>query len=547
MLRNMKTGTRLSLGFSVIIVLMFAIIFISLVSMKNIQEKIELIVKLNNVRIRLTGTMIDTSRESAIHVRNILLGHGRSDFRSYLDKEKIDILEGRKIYSESIIKLEEMTPSEDVRGLNLISKAKSAGDSAVDLQDRVISLAYSGRFSEASSVMINETNPSVDEWLTSLNSLIKYNEERNELRYNQMAESQQDAQEYMITVGIIAILSAVGLAFFLTLGITRPLSTAIKVADRISSGDLTADIKHEERGDEVGVLMNALKKMSDNLRDQTREIFEMINLLASSTSQVSATSKQLVASAQETSTSVSETTTTMEEVKQTSRLVSQKANLVSDISQNTAQVSETGMKSSEEFFAVMGKIREQMDFIANSIVKLSEQSQTIGLIISAVNDLASQSNLLAVNASIEASKAGEHGKGFAVVAQEVRSLAEQSKDATNQVRTILSDIQKSITGAVMATEQGKNAVDAGVKQSHEARDAIRQMSDGIIKSSQASMQIVVSINEQVIGIDQVAFAMESIKKATEQIVESTRQSESLSRNLGDMGARMKQMTEKFSV
>src|SRR4030067_173625 len=109
----------------------------------------------------------------------------------------------------------------------------------------------------------------------------------------------------------------------------------------------------------------------------------------------------------------------------------------------------------------MHRIQEQMESIAQSIVRLSEQGQAIGEIIATVNDLAEQSNMLAVNAAIEAAKAGEQGKGFAVVAQEVKSLAEQSKQATAQVRTILGDIQKATSGAVMATEQGSKAGETG--------------------------------------------------------------------------------------
>ncbi len=547
MFKNMRIGMRLGIGFAVIIILMIIVIVISFSTMRDSEDRVERIVKVNNVRILLCNIMVDSARDTAIEVRNALLGNGREDSGHYFDNVKNNIKESRRKYNDSIIKLEEITNAEDVRGLNLISKVRSSGETAAILQDKAMNLAYSGKYTEGANVMFKEAYPAVKEWIGNLNILIKHNEDRNDLRYNQMIEEQDAAKTYIIIVGISAIIAAMALAFFLTMSITRPLNSGIRTANKIASGDLTSEIEVEDRHDEVGILMHTLKNMSNSLRDQTKGIFEIINVLASSTSQVSATAKQLVTSAQETSTSVSETTTTMEEVKQTSRLVSQKANMVSDISQNTAQISESGSRSAEEFFSIMGRIREQMDFIADSIVKLSEQSQTIGLIIAAVNDLASQSNLLAVNASIEAAKAGEHGKGFAVVAQEVRSLAEQSKEATNQVRTILSDIQKSITGAVMATEQGKNAVDAGVKQSHEAREAIRQMSDGIIKSSQASMQIVVSINEQVIGIDQVAMAMESIKKATEQIVDSTRQSESLSINLSDMGGRMKQMTERFKV
>src|SRR5258706_13651649 len=121
----------------------------------------------------------------------------------------------------------------------------------------------------------------------------------------------------------------------------------------------------------------------------------------------------------------------------------------------------------------MSRIRQQMEAIAASMGRLSEQSQSIGRIMASVEDLAAQSNLLAVNAAIEAAKAGEHGKGFGVVAQEVKSLAEQSRQATNQVRTILGDIQKATTAAVMATEQGGEVVEAGERQTEAAGEAIQ--------------------------------------------------------------------------
>src|SRR6185437_10071117 len=124
-----------------------------------------------------------------------------------------------------------------------------------------------------------------------------------------------------------------------------------------------------------------------------------------------------------------------------------------------------GRRAVEDSIDGMAQIRLQMELIAESIVRLSEQSQAIGEIIATVNDLAEQSNLLAVNASIEAAKAGEHGKGFAVVAQEVKSLAVQSRQATAQVRSLLNDIQKATGSAVSAAEQGSRVVEAGAKQS----------------------------------------------------------------------------------
>src|SRR5207253_8764623 len=131
------------------------------------------------------------------------------------------------------------------------------------------------------------------------------------------------------------------------------------------------------------------------------------------------------------------------------------------------------------------RIRLQMEAIAESIAGLSEQTQAISEIITTVNDLADQSNLLAVNAAIEAAKAGEQGKGFAVVAQEVRNLAEQSKQATAQVRTILGEIQRAANAAVLATEQGTRVVEGGMGLTQRAGDVIGQLADTIREASDA--------------------------------------------------------------
>jgi methyl-accepting chemotaxis protein len=195
----------------------------------------------------------------------------------------------------------------------------------------------------------------------------------------------------------------------------------------------------------------------------------------------------------------------------------------------------------------MQRIREQVESIGESIVRLAEQGQAIGEIIATVNDLADQSNLLAVNAAIEAAKAGDQGKGFAVVAQEVKSLAEQSKQATAQVRGILGDIQKATGGVVMATEQGSKAVAAGVKLSVEVGESIRVLADSIEAAARAATQIAVSAQQQLVGMDQVAQAMQHIQQASAQNVASTKQTESAAQNLRDLGQTLKQLVEQYEV
>jgi methyl-accepting chemotaxis protein len=325
---------------------------------------------------------------------------------------------------------------------------------------------------------------------------------------------------------------------------TSSLGQMARVAQQISSGDLTVEVKPKSDKD---ILAKAFAAMVEKLRRVTGEMQQSIGILSSSAQQIVATTVQVAAAATETAAAVTETTTTVEEVKQTAQLATQKAKYVSESAQRAAQVSESGKKSAIESIDAMKQIREQMESIAESIVRLSEQSQMIGEIMLSVNDLAEQSNLLAVNASIEAAKAGEHGKGFAVVAQEVRNLAEQSKQATTQVRSILNDIQKATNAAVMATEQGSKAVEAGVKQSLQAGDSVQKLSESIAEAAQAATQIAASSQQQMAGMDQVAQAMENIKTASTQNVASTKQTEVAAKDIGELGRKLTELIALYRV
>lgn len=325
---------------------------------------------------------------------------------------------------------------------------------------------------------------------------------------------------------------------------TSSLGRMARVAEQISDGDLTVEVKPKSDQDVLG---KAFAVMVEKLRRVTGEMQESIGILSSSAQQIVATTTQVASAATETATAVAETTTTVEEVKQTAQLATQKAKFVSESAQRAAQVSESGKKSAADSVDAMKQIREQMESIAESIVRLSEQGQTIGEIMLSVNDLAEQSNLLAVNASIEAAKAGEQGKGFAVVAQEVRNLAEQSKQATIQVRSILNDIQKATNAAVMVTEQGSKAVEAGVKQSVQAGESVQKLGESIAEASQAATQIAASSQQQMAGMDQVAQAMENIKTASTQNVASTRQTEVAAKNIQDLGQKLTELVAMYKV
>jgi methyl-accepting chemotaxis protein len=244
---------------------------------------------------------------------------------------------------------------------------------------------------------------------------------------------------------------------------------------------------------------------------------------------------------------VNETATTLIEVKQASQLSNHKAKNISDDTQQTLRVSRDGVDSIEQSISSMENIREQMRGIAESIIKLSEQSQAIGDIVTSVNDLAEQSNILAVNAAIEAAKAGDYGKGFTVVAKEIRNHAEQSKQATSKVRSILVDTQKATASAVMVAERGTKLAEEGAQLSSVSGKAIQTVMSGINETAESMLQIAASAKEQVVGLDQVTTAITHIKAASEQNVESIHQVELTAQNLKELGTRLQRFVERYKL
>ena len=232
----------------------------------------------------------------------------------------------------------------------------------------------------------------------------------------------------------------------------------------------------------------------------SRDIKEGIIVLGTSSAEIQTTVAEISTGTTETSAAISETTTTVEEIRQTSQVSNQKAKSMLHSAQKATEIAEQGLESSQHMIDSMAKINNQMKIISQTIQQLSEQNRSIGEITSTVADIADQSNLLAVNAAIEAAKAGEHGRGFAVVAQEIRSLSEQSKKSTAQVKEILNDIQKSVVQAVDVIKEGAISVEEGSRLVLEDREVVEQLSETIEEAMQASLQISSSSEQQMAEI-----------------------------------------------
>jgi methyl-accepting chemotaxis protein len=266
-----------------------------------------------------------------------------------------------------------------------------------------------------------------------------------------------------------------------------------------------------------------------------------VEQLTSVSAEILAGTTQQAAGMREHSSAVTETVTTVDEVLQTSEQAAQRAQAVADTSQRAAQVGLAGRKSVEESVNAMNTVRDQTGSIAESILTLAEQAQAIGEIIATVNDIAEQTNVLSLNAAIEASRAGEHGKGFTVVAGEVKALADQSKKATAQVRQILGEIQKATNAAVMVTEQGSKSVNEAIKTVNDAGATIRTLADIIAEAVQSAAQIAASSAQQATGMRQIHQAMQNINQVSVQNLAATNQSEQAAKHLTAVGADLKKL------
>jgi methyl-accepting chemotaxis protein len=352
--------------------------------------------------------------------------------------------------------------------------------------------------------------------------------------------------ELMLLVAAVSFIVCMAIAYSIARMITAPLERLSSAAAGIARGDLVQEID-AGGGDEIGNLAVSFKTLADGLRGMLTDLRDASTQVETEANSIlRAVTQQSFRSTEQTS-ALSRTSTTVNEIAQTAKQASGHADNVIKITQKSEELSHQGQRVIRESMSGMEKLVEQVKAIAVTITDLSDRTTQIGDIIATVRDLAEQSNLLALNASLEAVRAGEHGRGFAVVALEMRNLAEQSKVAAGQVHAIVSEVQNGTQAAVAVTEEGTKRARSAIALANGAADAIEGLAQVIRESSLAARQIANNTRQQTVGVEQIVSAIDELSSGMVDRVEGSRQIEEVTGSLTALSKRLSQIVSRYRV
>jgi methyl-accepting chemotaxis protein len=275
----------------------------------------------------------------------------------------------------------------------------------------------------------------------------------------------------------------------------------------------------------------------------SRQIGQAVTHMQSSSAELQAAANQQATGAREQATAMSEITTTISELLSTSRQIAESAQRVAMIAEQATSGARSGASTVEQGLEAIAAIRRQVDLIVNHMLELGRKSQQIGSVLEIVSELAEQTNILAINATIEAAGAGDAGRRFAVVADEIRKLADRVTFSAKEIRGLIEDVRAAVNTTVMTTETGAKAVEAGSRQFGEVSSAFKQIASQIITTTDAAKEIGLSTKQQTTAVEQVNIAITNVAQASKETETSTSQTLQTASQLNGLSGELMRMVQ----
>jgi methyl-accepting chemotaxis protein len=412
--------------------------------------------------------------------------------------------------------------------------------------EKVVLLAAAGKRKEADDLSQGEGRIALDEALDRLAENIQLNARGGQASEQAAAASYDVARRWVVGLLVGALASVALVLLVITRSIATPVRQTMEVLEALSQRDLSQTL-NVNSSDELGLMAAALNRTIDSLRDTLQTISQSADQLAISSQEISAAATQTAEDAHSQSDQATQVATAMHEMASTVDQISENSQKAAEAARSAANAARNGGERVEETLSTMQEIFRSTTEAATTISELGNKSKQIGKIIAVIDDIADQTNLLALNAAIEAARAGEQGRGFAVVADEVRKLAERTTKATKEIAAMIESIQLETHKAVGAMKKGTSDVQSGVEKTTASGDALR----GIIKMSEDVGDMIATIataaTQQSATTDEVNKNVSRISNSTQSSSSASEQMAKACSELSSLALDLQNLTRQFKL
>ncbi len=506
---NKSIGARLAIGFGSILAAMLGMILFALVDMAGIEHRLDQIVESNVRKTELVSTLSESVHIVSRVVRTVILLDDEAD----IEREKAKIDAARTAYDEAEKALDAMPGSE--RGLAIRAKIKAAKAASRPLASRVLELALAHRDAEAMALLKGELIPADQAWQNALDENIALQQESNEQDHAAAAQAYERTRTTMLATGGIVLLLGIAFSVFTTRSITRPLLAARDTMVRMrEDGDLTRRATGEGEC-EIGQILRAFNGLIERFQSIVGQVQSNAEQVSSAATELSATSAQVAEAATRQSEAAAATAAGVEQMAVSVASVADSAEDVRKISNDSLERTEKGNRGLADMGTRFNALEADVEAIATAVQQFVESTDAITTMTQQVSAIADQTNLLALNAAIEAARAGEHGRGFAVVADEVRKLAEQSRRHASEIDAVTQKLGQQSEQVGVTIERGLESLRGSRSVMDSVGSALGEVGHTVAAANRGVDEITASVREQKTVTSDIARNMEQIAQMSE--------------------------------
>jgi methyl-accepting chemotaxis protein WspA len=414
------------------------------------------------------------------------------------------------------------------------------------IQQEILKLSAVNKNKEARALLNGSLEPEFEKAKASLQIVTDYNKANTEGSTQHIFTAVSAANIGILASFGIALLLTFICGYFLLRAITKPLEQLVRIVDVMRTGDFTQRLNLERR-DEFGTLADGFNRMADELTTLVSEVQKSGIQVNTSVNEIAATTKEQQATASEIAATTTEIGATSKEISATSKELVKTMNEVSAVAEESATLASRGQEGLTHMEETMHQVMEAAGSINAKLAILNEKASNINQVVTTITKVADQTNLLSLNAAIEAEKAGEYGRGFAVVATEIRRLADQTAVATYDIEQTVKEIQSAVSAGVMGMDKFSEEVRRGMQVVQQVGGQLSQ----IIQQVQAMAPRFESVNEgmqaQATGAEQITQALGQLSEAVQQTVESLRQSGQAIDGLNQVSSTLRSGVSRFNL